>query len=274
MAQGTSTAPQVHASTQNALEPFLILAKGAKGSAAVALIQQVTEAPSVYVFGDLLDLPNIQELSDGTNTKWWNLLNLFAYGTYADYKANTDNFPELSAAQVKKLKHLTVVSLAAKCKCIPYSTLLQELDMKNLRELEDLIIETVYADIIGGKLDQKNQQLEVDYAIGRDIRPEAIEEIVNTLQEWCNGCEQVLAGIETQISRANGYKEQQIKNKQQIEAEVANLKKTIKASQDVDQHMQADSQEPTHAPQEKPARKSSKVKGLRGSGGKFWQKSN
>ena len=42
----------------------------------------------------------------------------------------------------------------------------------------------IYADIIRGKLDQQNQQLEVDYAIGRDIRPEAITEVVNVLQEW------------------------------------------------------------------------------------------
>jgi hypothetical protein len=29
--------------------------------------------------------------------------------------------------------------------CIPYSMLLQELDMKNVRDLEDLIIEAIYA---------------------------------------------------------------------------------------------------------------------------------
>jgi hypothetical protein len=29
--------------------------------------------------------------------------------------------------------------------CIPYSVLLQELDMKNVRDLEDLIIEAIYA---------------------------------------------------------------------------------------------------------------------------------
>lgn len=42
----------------------------------------------------------------------------------------------------------------------------------------------IYADIIRGKLDQKNQQLEVDYAIGRDIRPDSINEIIAVLQDW------------------------------------------------------------------------------------------
>ena len=49
---------------------------------------------------------------------------------------------------------------------------------------QDLIIEAIYAGIIKGKLDQKNKQLEVDYAIGRDIRSEAIPEIISVLQEW------------------------------------------------------------------------------------------
>lgn len=49
---------------------------------------------------------------------------------------------------------------------------------------QDLIIEVIYADIVHGKLDQKNQQLEVDYALGRDIRPEAVPEIVSVLQDW------------------------------------------------------------------------------------------
>jgi len=56
--------------------------------------------------------------------------------------------------------------------------------MYKVNLFQDLIIEVVYADIIRGKLDQKHQQFEVDYAIGRDIRPEAITEIITTLTDW------------------------------------------------------------------------------------------
>ena len=42
---------------------------------------------------------------------------------------------------------------------IPYSTLQQELDIIDLRELEDLIIEAIYAGIIQAKLDQKNAKV-------------------------------------------------------------------------------------------------------------------
>lgn len=44
------------------LEQFILLAKGTKGSALPALINQVLEAPGVYVFGELLDLSTVQEV--------------------------------------------------------------------------------------------------------------------------------------------------------------------------------------------------------------------
>lgn len=51
------------AATNAPLEQFILLAKSAKGAAAVELIKQVTEAPGVYVFGELLDMPNIKEVT-------------------------------------------------------------------------------------------------------------------------------------------------------------------------------------------------------------------
>ena len=50
--------------------------------------------------------------------------------------------------------------------------------------LQDLIIDAIYADIIRGKLDQKHQQLEVDFCIGRDIQPEHISEVSKVLDSW------------------------------------------------------------------------------------------
>lgn len=48
----------------NLLEQFILLAKGTSGSALTALINQVLEAPGVYVFGELLELANVQEVRD------------------------------------------------------------------------------------------------------------------------------------------------------------------------------------------------------------------
>lgn len=70
----------------------------------------------------------------------------------------------------RKLRLLTVVSLAEQSKLLPYTLLMQELQIDNVRELEDLVIEGISAGVIQGKLDQKSSHFEVDYVIGRDIR--------------------------------------------------------------------------------------------------------
>lgn len=76
-------------------------------------------------------------------------------------------------------------------------------------------------DIIQGKLDQKNSNLEIDCAIGRDIRPEDVNIIVNCLQEWSSACDGVLSCVETQIHRANNEKNKNVQRKTDIEQEVS-----------------------------------------------------
>jgi len=41
---------------------FLMLAKGAKAAACAQLVFQVLEHPSIHVFGELLDMPNVLEV--------------------------------------------------------------------------------------------------------------------------------------------------------------------------------------------------------------------
>uniref|UniRef100_A0A8C5V0T4 COP9 signalosome subunit 7A n=1 Tax=Microcebus murinus TaxID=30608 RepID=A0A8C5V0T4_MICMU len=271
-------------------EQFLLLAKSAKGAALATLIHQVLEAPGVYVFGELLDMPNVRELAESDFASTFRLLTVFAYGTYADYLAEARNLPPLTEAQKNKLRHLSVVTLAAKVKCIPYAVLLEALALRNVRQLEDLVIEAVYADVLRGSLDQRNQRLEVDYSIGRDIQRQDLSAIARTLQEWCVGCEVVLSGIEEQVSRANQHKE----GTQALPAwatcpvqtrwtgAVANLKKTIKVttaaaaaatSQDPEQHLTELREPAPGTNQRQPSKKASKGKGLRGSA-KIWSKSN
>lgn len=252
--------PDKPAQTTNPLEQYVLLAKGAKGAAAIELIKQALDAPGVYVFGELLDIFQDFASKPSPYDKYYKLLNLFAYGTYADYRSHQGELPELTATQAQKLRHLTIVSLAAKTKCIPYSTLLEELDLPNLRELEDLIIEVIYADIIRGKLDQKNNQLEVDYAIGRDIGPGDVNTMASVLQEWCDSCEAILSNIESQIHKANNTKDSRNKQKAVLEVEVGNIKKTLKSQvQDMDEQM-SDVREAT-AQCDKSSKKSSKSKG-------------
>jgi hypothetical protein len=45
------------------LEPFLLMSKSAKGAAAAKLVQDATAAPGLFVFAQLLELPNIKEVT-------------------------------------------------------------------------------------------------------------------------------------------------------------------------------------------------------------------
>ncbi|KAJ7474128.1 hypothetical protein FB451DRAFT_1133510 [Mycena latifolia] len=183
------------------LEPFLLMAKSLKGAAAAKLIADATSAPGVFVFAELLELSNIQELrKSDTHAKSLALLELFAYRTYEDYMQNKDAFPPLNAAQTTKLKHLSIVSLAAERRILPYTVLLRALDMPTVRELEDLIIDAIYLDILRGKLDQKQAQLEVEYTMGRDLAPGAVDAVLAALRAWADTTASVLQTLDAKLA--------------------------------------------------------------------------
>jgi COP9 signalosome complex subunit 7 len=56
--------------------------------------------------------------------------------------------------------------------------------MPSIRDLEDLIIDAIYLCLLRGKLDQKEQQFEVEYTMGRDLEPGRLEDVLATLNDW------------------------------------------------------------------------------------------
>lgn len=85
--------------------------------------------------------------------------------------------------------------------------------------------------MINGKLDQKNRQLEIDYAVARDIQTENIQEIVHILSDWLKSCESCLSCLQEQIETANCEKAKRIKHKEKIEEQLAEVKKTVMKKQ-------------------------------------------
>lgn len=75
--------------------------------------------------------------------------------------------------------------------------------------------------MINGKLDQKNRQLEIDYAVARDIQTENIEEIVQILSEWLKTCENCSSCLQDQIDNSNAEKAKRIKHKEKLEEQVS-----------------------------------------------------
>lgn len=191
-----------------ALEGFQKLAEGSQGAACVMVIKQVLKHPQIYVFGELLELKNIQDLHTDAECKpYLDLLRLFAYGTYADYKKQQSTLPALGQAETTKLKQLSIVTLSAKEKTLHYDALLAQLEMGSVRQLEDLIIDSIYQGLLKGQLDQNRSVFEVQYSIGRDIGPSDVQEMMGTLEQWMKASAATQRHLEKQIKRAEDTQE-------------------------------------------------------------------
>uniref|UniRef100_A0A5K3F2Z1 PCI domain-containing protein n=1 Tax=Mesocestoides corti TaxID=53468 RepID=A0A5K3F2Z1_MESCO len=162
----------------------------------------------VFVFSDLRDNAEIQSLAP--ESKLRNLLDLFCYGTYGDHK--TAFVPELSPAQIRKLRQLTIISACDLRRLIPYDFLLKSLELTSLRELEDLIIDLFYVEALFGKLDQQKRMLVVDSAIGRDLRPDDLPILKSALYSWSNRVDSVLNDVALQVTKATILKKQWIES--------------------------------------------------------------
>lgn len=60
----------------------------------------------------------------------------------------------------------------------------KQLAIDNVRELEDLVIEAIYQHVIQGRIDQRNAQIEIHNAIGRDVQPQEYDGLMATLLTW------------------------------------------------------------------------------------------
>lgn len=122
----------------------------------------------------------------GPDNKHLQTLELFAYDTYQKYKAQhgSGKFIDLKPQQVKKLKMISIADMSHKSKVLGYQDLMRLLDIQDLRELEDLMIDCIYNELLSGKLDQMNQQFHAVNTFGRDARPTDLESMIGKLEEW------------------------------------------------------------------------------------------
>ena len=79
---------------------------------------------------------------------------------------------------------LTVADTASKKQLVPYSELMGQLGINDLRQIEDKIIACIYNGLLKGKLDQKNQSLHVSSTAGRDIKDTEIDAMIAKLEAW------------------------------------------------------------------------------------------
>ncbi|KAL8062378.1 hypothetical protein ABFX02_02G143000 [Erythranthe guttata] len=217
------------------IEYFVKQASDNKGSALSSIIVEATSHPSLFAFSEILSVPNVLELAGTENSDFLDLLRMFAHGTWSEYKSNASRLPQIVPDQVLKLKQLTVLTLAETDKVLPYDTLMQELDVQNVRELEDFLInDCMYVGIVRGKLDQLRRCFEVQFAAGRDLRPAQLGSMIQTLASWLSTSEDLLVSIQDKIKWADSMSEIDKKHKKEVDERVEEVKKTLSLKADID----------------------------------------
>ena len=208
------------------LTTFVELGKNSKNLAAAKNIERAVSHKNTFVFGELLSLQNVQDLQSTEHTKYLSLLQLFAYGTYKDYISNSGTLPELNEMQIRKLKKLSIISLAAEgTDVLKYDMLLKELDIPDVRTLEDLIIEAIYSNIIEATLDQKEKHVQVHSAIGRDVAPGQLAKMIKKLVNWTTTAETLIQNMDKEIEDTmEGWNKEQ-ENKKEFDEKFNNAHK-------------------------------------------------
>jgi len=149
----------------------------------------------------LLELANVRALTSDPRIE---LLNLFAFGTYDDYKdAKKGLYPELVDMQLFKLKQLSFVSFCAssdKRSSWPLQDIAQRLDLSSIDAAEELIVATIYAGLISGQIDQRANTFELAWVTARDLRSTELSVLSESLGKWASDVKSALSSVESQIA--------------------------------------------------------------------------
>ncbi|KAG9200703.1 hypothetical protein G6514_006723 [Epicoccum nigrum] len=222
----------------NALEPFLALSKSATSPRAASdLVVQATSAPNTYVFAELLQTPNVQNLrSSEEHAQYLTLLEIFAWGTWADYKARPE-LPKLSAQQHQKLLLLSLLPLSHSHATLTYTHLQHALDLPSPRALEELITSAIYAGLLAATLDPARSLVSVtSLAPLRDLAPGSLPALQETLSAWSRRCDLALADLEAQADKvkAHAVQREKLRRKKEraVEVQLADEKGAAKRGSD------------------------------------------
>lgn len=189
-----------------ALEKFIKLADSATNlEDAVSLVAAATGDPNLHVFGELLCAPKVAALNGTEFQSSYDMLRLFAYHSFADYANNKSRYPPLSAAHERKLRRLSVVSLANQTSSISYDSIRKCLHLDSVRDVENAVLDAIYAGLLRVRLDQRAQSVQVLSATGRDVPLHSgIPDMLALLSRWVDSSRETVSSIDTIIGSVQG----------------------------------------------------------------------
>ena len=142
--------------------------------------------------------------------------------------------PELSAAEVWKLKCLTLLSLAS---CAPhhslaYATLSSHLDLQSTRDVEQLISACIDQSLLDARLDQRTLSLQVHHCAARDVSPGEVEGLRKEVGEWVDRVERLLQQLQLRLREVKDEGQQRDARQAKETEEEGRLRDVLKAHRD------------------------------------------
>lgn len=134
----------------------------------------------------------------------------------------TPNLPPLSDPQSNKLRQLTLLTLSTSPTTLTYPSLLTALSLPTTRQLEDLVISSIYAGLLSAKLDTLAQRIDVSSVSPlRDLRPNSIPTMISVLEDWDSRCVDVLGELEERVMdvrrKAAEQRKRELENEKAVE---------------------------------------------------------
>lgn len=93
------------------------------------------------------------------------------------------------------------------------------LDISDIRILEDMVIECIYGGLLSGRLDNKYQQMTVDYVSSRDFKAEDAPKLFDKLSKWTTHVEKVETMLEQNLKSAKKNLEENEKKKKDVKVQ-------------------------------------------------------
>ena len=206
------------------------------------ILLRALSIPHLYFFGELLDIPRVRAHVAAAASREAHLFALFCSGTLADYRAAPARYGALEGPLLEKLKLLSLASLTACARTVPYAALRAALELGSDAEVEALVIQAQYAGLVEvrarararartlgrpcpnthsltlthatppsrtrslahlqGQLDQRAKCVHVRGSAGRDVLPSELPALAEALAALQASVQAAVGGAEAELAGA------------------------------------------------------------------------
>ncbi|VDN50173.1 unnamed protein product [Dracunculus medinensis] len=154
-------------------------------------VYQIIERDGIYNFSEYLLDEKINSLKNSEFYGIYQLLLLFAYGTYGEFITNQNNLPMLTDRMKWKLRQLTFISLCARQRIIPLKLAMDELHLPRIEDFEKFYISCIEDGIIKGFWDGEAGVITIKWCENRDVADASLDAIQQDIRKLIKRCETI-----------------------------------------------------------------------------------